>query len=134
MALKQDYKNSIIEKMFTLNKISNSQYYENIINEKKKSEKLININNIKNDLLNQDLSLDICQKKKDYYLNTKSTNNIQNYFYFYDYRKCIYNLDGKIYMDKNPIQILNNNKERDSRLNEPIPIHNYNSFIYAYNI
>lgn len=105
MVLKKNYEHPIIEKIFTLNKIENSQYYDDIINEKNKSPKLININNIKDDLLNQDLSLDICQKKKDYYLNTKGTNNIQNYFYFYDYRKCIYNIDGKIYMEKNPIQI-----------------------------
>ncbi|CAD2109947.1 hypothetical protein YYG_02302 [Plasmodium vinckei petteri] len=126
----------IIEKIFTLKKNDNSQYYEDIINEKKNIHKIININinNIKDDLLNQDLSLDICQKKKDYYLNTKSTNHIQNYFYFYDYRKCVYNIDGKMYMEKNPVQITNNNKERDTRLNELIPIQNYNSFIYAYNI
>ncbi|KEG03589.1 conserved Plasmodium protein, unknown function [Plasmodium vinckei vinckei] len=124
----------IIEKIFTLKKNDNPQYYEDIINKKKNLKKIININNVKDDLLNQDLSLDICQKKKDYYLNTKSTNNIQNYFYFYDYRKCVYNIDGKIYMEKNPVQIVDNTKERDIRLNELIPIQNYNSFIYAYNI
>ncbi|SCM23190.1 conserved Plasmodium protein, unknown function [Plasmodium chabaudi adami] len=124
----------IIEKIFTLKKDENSQYYEDIINEKKNFQKIKNINNIKDDLLNHDLSLDICQKKKDYYLNTKSTNNIQNYFYFYDYRKCVYNIDGKMYMEKNPVQIANNNKERDARLDEPMIIQNYNSFIYAYNI
>ncbi|CRG98499.1 conserved Plasmodium protein, unknown function [Plasmodium relictum] len=131
MGLKKRYEYSPLEEVFFPKKIENSQYYEDI--EEKKNEK-ININTIKDNLLNHDISLDVCLKHKDKYLNTKNTNSIQNYFFFYDYRKCIYNIDGKLYIDQNPFKILNDNSKRDDRLNEVDDSQNYNTFMYAYNI
>ncbi|KAI4841305.1 hypothetical protein MKS88_000545 [Plasmodium brasilianum] len=145
MVLTKRYEYSPLEEIFFAKPIENSQYYEDIEEEKNKKDKnnknnknnkkyIMDINRIKDNILQYDSSLDRCQKKKDYYLSTKNTNNIQNYYFFYDYRKCIYNIDGKMYMDRNPVRILNDNNKRDDRLNEAVRVQNYNSFVYAYNI
>ncbi|CRG93089.1 conserved Plasmodium protein, unknown function [Plasmodium gallinaceum] len=131
MGLKKRYEYSPLEEIFFPKKIENSQYYEDI--DEKKNEK-IDINTVKDSLLNHNVSLDVCLKHKDKYLNTKNTNNIQNYFFFYDYRKCIYNIDGKLFIDQNPVKILSDNLKRDDRLNEVDDPQNYNTFMYAYNI
>ncbi|SBT30564.1 conserved Plasmodium protein, unknown function [Plasmodium ovale wallikeri] len=125
MVLKRRYEYSPLEEIFFPKRIENSQYYEDTMEEKKKGKKKndhSNINSIKDNLLHHDLSLDICQKKKDYYLSTKNTNNIQNYFFFYDYRKCIYNIDGKMYMDRNPVKILSNNSRKEHRTRASAPL------------
>ncbi|ANQ05732.1 Uncharacterized protein PCOAH_00001980 [Plasmodium coatneyi] len=93
-----------------------------------------NINQIKDQLLQPDLSLELCQRKKNYYLNTRHASHVQSYLFFYDYRKCFLNMDGKMFIDRHPVRIRNDGTKRDERLNKVIPVQNYNSFIYAYNI
>ncbi|CAA9986241.1 conserved Plasmodium protein, unknown function [Plasmodium knowlesi strain H] len=92
------------------------------------------INQIKDELLQPELSLELCQRKKNYYLNTRHANHVQSYFFFYDYRKCFLNMDGKMFIDRHPVRIWNDDRKRDERLKKAIPVQNYNSFIYAYNI
>ncbi|SOV75471.1 conserved Plasmodium protein, unknown function [Plasmodium sp. gorilla clade G3] len=129
------YEYSPLEEIILPKKIKNVQFYEDIEEDHKNEINAnININKIKDELLNTNISLDTCQKHKDYYYNTKNTKNIQNYFFFYDYRKCIYNVDGKIYIQNNPFSILSDNKKRDDRLSKNIKVENYNTFAYAYNI
>ncbi|GAB64508.1 hypothetical protein PCYB_012410 [Plasmodium cynomolgi strain B] len=93
-----------------------------------------NINQIKDILLQPELSLELCQRKKNYYLNTRQASHVQSYFFFYDYRKCFLNMDGKMYIDRHPVRIWNDGTNRDERLKQAIPVQNYNSFVYAYNI
>ncbi|EUD66568.1 hypothetical protein C922_02889 [Plasmodium inui San Antonio 1] len=93
-----------------------------------------NINQIKDELLQPELSLELCQRKKNYYLNTRHESHVQSYFFFYDYRKCFLNMDGKMFIDRNPVRILNDGTNPDERLKEAIPVQNYNSFVYAYDI
>ncbi|KYO00633.1 hypothetical protein PGSY75_0802900 [Plasmodium gaboni] len=135
MEIQKRYEYSPLEEIFFSRKIKNIQFYEDIEEDNKnKINANRNINKIKDELLNTNISLDTCQKLKDYYFNTKNKKNIQNYFFFYDYRKCIHNVDGKIYIQNNPFSILSDNKKRDDRLNKNIKVENYNTFAYAYNI
>ncbi|SOV13292.1 conserved Plasmodium protein, unknown function [Plasmodium gaboni] len=135
MEIQKRYEYSPLEEIFFSRKIKNIQFYEDIEEDNKnKINANRNINKIKDELLNTNISLDTCQKLKDYYFNTKNKKNIQNYFFFYDYRKCIYNVDGNIYIQNNPFSILSDNKKRDDRLNKNIKVENYNTFAYAYNI
>ncbi|SOV13394.1 conserved Plasmodium protein, unknown function [Plasmodium sp. gorilla clade G2] len=107
MEIQKRYEYSPLEEIFFSRKIKNIQFYEDIEEDNKnKINANKNINKIKDELLNTNISLDSCQKLKDYYFNTKNTKNIQNYFFFYDYRKCIYNVDGNIYIQNNPFSIL----------------------------
>lgn len=136
MGAKKRYDYSPVEEIFFPKKAENSQYDETI--DEKVNEKLP-MSVIKDNLLKPQKSIDICLKDKEKYLNTKSTNSIQNYFFFYEYRKCIFNLDGQIYIHNNPVQIINNEHnepQRDSRLNKALELEpqNYNTFIQAYNI
>ncbi|VWU51990.1 conserved protein, unknown function [Hepatocystis sp. ex Piliocolobus tephrosceles] len=145
MVLKKRYEYSPLEEIFFPKHIGNSQYYEDDdvgINTNKKNTtkqqngnlKTDDINNIKNNLLKTDMSLDLCQNKKDYYLNTKETNNNTSYFFFNDYRKCIFNVDGKIYMDNTPFKILSDNTKKDERLNENFVAEDFNTFVHVYNL
>ncbi|KJP85279.1 hypothetical protein AK88_05090 [Plasmodium fragile] len=93
-----------------------------------------NINQIKDELLEPELSLELCQRKKNYYLNTRHASHVQSYLFFYEYRKCFLNMDGKMFIDRHPVQIWNDGTNRDDRLKQVIPVQNYNSFIHAYNV
>lgn len=133
MVVKQRYEYSPLEEIFFPKKIENSQYDETMIDEPKKKNE--NINVVKNNLLSHTNSLDVCLKHKEKYLNTRNMETIQNFFFFYDYRKCINNIDGKIFIDQNPYDITNvNNSERDKRLGEIKDSKNYNTYMFAYNI
>ncbi|GAW79005.1 hypothetical protein, conserved [Plasmodium gonderi] len=154
MVYKKRYEYSPLEEIFFPKRIANTQYYndeELLFSNKKNERKDIgnrsiktkgkrgknvqeNINNIKDDLLRTNISLELCVRKKNYYLNTRNSNHVQNYFFFYDYRKCFHNMDGKLFIDRNPVQIKSDRTKRDERLNQVIPIQNYNTFMHAYNI
>lgn len=131
MGARKRYEYSPLEEIFFPKRPENSQYDENI--DETANEKLA-LNTVKDNLLRQQESMEVCLKHKEKFLNTKHTNSIQNYFFFYEYRKCIFNLDGKLFIDKNPLEITGNRSKRDPRLDEVAKLQNYNTFIHAYNI
>ncbi|KMZ95917.1 hypothetical protein PVMG_03991 [Plasmodium vivax Mauritania I] len=136
MVPKKRYEYSPLEEIFFPKRTPNVQCHsdEDAPLGDERGKRRADINRIKDSLLQPELSLELCQRKKNYYNSTRHASHVQSYLFFYDYRKCFHNLEGKIFIDGHPVRIWDDGTKRDPRLKEDIPVQNYNSFVYAYNL